>query len=118
MQTKRHAGTALVTVTVGLAALTAGCGGSSTRATPLETSTTVRTTTSVGAPATRPGVKSTPTTTRSTAATARTAARPSPAQLAGLQQALDDAGASLAAGGNAIAGADVNQAQTQEGSAP
>ena len=47
-----------------------------------------------------------------------TAAKATPRQLAAVQQELDQAGSSLAAGDSAINGSDVNQAKAQEGSAP
>jgi len=94
MQTTRHIGAGLAAAILGLAVF-AGCGGSSTRATPL-------------AP-----VPTTTTTTKATRASAPTAS-----QLAAVQGDLAAAGSSLDASDNAISGADVDQAKTQEGSAP
>jgi hypothetical protein len=123
MQIKRYTGTGLVVVTLGLAALAMGCGGSSTKATPSEAPTTVRTPTTRTPPTSGSHAKVAPTTTGSgatgsTATPGATSAKPTAAQLAPLQQELEQAGSSLTASGSAIAGADVNQAKGQEGSAP
>jgi hypothetical protein len=112
MQIKRYTRTGLVVVSLGLAALATGCGGSSTKATPSEAPTTIRTPTTLTPPTTGSDAKVTPTTTGSTSA------KPTSAELAPLQQELDQAGSALTASGSAIAGADVNQAKGQEGSAP
>jgi len=108
MQIKRHTGTGLVVVTLGLAALATGCGGSSSKATPIEAPTTVRTPKTLAPSTSDSKGKAGPTTT----------AKPTAAALAGLQQQLDQAGSALTSGDSAIAAADVNQAKGQEGSAP
>ncbi len=100
--------------TLTLVALAAGCGGgSSTRTTPLETSTSVTTpTTTVGSSA---GSSAAP---KTTAAGSVPAVKPTPAQLSAVDQDLTQAGSSLSASDAAINSSDVNQAKAQEGSAP
>jgi hypothetical protein len=112
---KRHLGAGLVATGVLLTALTAGCGGSSTKATPLVTPTTV------GVP-TNPAKSTTTAKTAPKGPGATTGATPAggstAAQLSVAKQELEQAGVSLAGSDSAISGSDVNQAKLQAGSAP
>ena len=96
-------------------AVFAGCGGSSTRATPLATVPTT----------TGPGAGRASGTTGSTGGTGPTTTTPkaggsaaTASGLAAIRSDLAAAGSSLDASGTAIGAADVNQARTREGSAP
>lgn len=89
---------------LGLIALTAGCGGTSTKATPLATVPTTSTTATTPATTTGPSP--------------RGATPPAASQLAVVESDLGAAGGSLEASDSAISAADVNQAKAQEGSAP
>jgi hypothetical protein len=117
MHTQRHVGAGLAAAILGLA-LFAGCGGSSTRATPLPT---VPTTTSPAA-ASASGAAGASDVTRSTTTSPTTAtpgaSAPTASQLAAVQSDLAAAGSSLDASDSAIGAADVNRAEAQEGSAP
>jgi hypothetical protein len=100
-----------------LTALTGGCGGSTTKATPLVTPTTTSSPTTTA--------KTKPTGSGTTAGhapasgpTGASGTQTTAAQLALANQELSQAGVSLAGSDRAINGADVNQAKLQEGSAP
>jgi len=130
MHTTRRPRTGLVAVSLGFAAIAAGCGGgSSTRATPAGSPARVGSPTTVAAApgTTRPhGPTSTaaepPASTPASGSTATkpvaAPSAPSAAQLAAVSQDLDNAGNSLAGSNSAISDSNVNQAETQEGSAP
>jgi hypothetical protein len=134
MHTTRLNGAALAAVTavtIGLATLVSGCGGTATKATPLDkppsttpvpTAGTSRATTPLGPvttaePAKPAAVAAPPTTTHSTTPVAPGAA-PSAAQLASVSQDLASAGSALADSQSAVDDSNMNQAKTNEGSAP
>jgi hypothetical protein len=107
----RRAGAGLL-VTVGLAALVAGCGSSgSSKASPIPGSGSSATTVVTGSPGT--ATHASPT----TQAGAKHV-EPSSADLAALDHDLQSARSDLDATSSAINNADVDTAKTQEGSAP
>ena len=104
MRTRRRAAVGAAVCAV-VASLAAGCSsGSASKATPITNSPA----------ATAPSGSA----VRTATTVARSAGKASSAQLAALDQQLNDAGASLNDTANAISGADVNQAKAQEGSLP
>ncbi len=120
MYTTRRSGAGLAALALGVAALVAGCGGTSTKATPVAPAGSVATTASTVRPDTG---ASTPTSTRSGSApgavtTVAPAPHPSAAQLATVSAELSGAGTSLTDSQSAITASNVNAAKSQEGSAP
>ena len=114
---KRFPGTALVVLgALTLTALTAGCGGSATKATPLVTPTTASAPTTTAK--TKPTGSGTTAGDPASGPTGASGAQTTAAQLALAKQELEQAGVSLAGSDGAISGSDVNQAKLQEGSAP
>jgi hypothetical protein len=119
-----------VAATFGLVALVAGCGGSTTKATPLGSSGGAVTTTTVGStsvpssgstvPAHAANAKpsSTPTTRAASSAKGGTGTQPTTLQLAAVNDDLNQAGSALSGSQSAITASNVNTAKGQEGSAP
>src|SRR5689334_21968692 len=111
MHTKRHIGAGLAAAVLGLAAF-AGCGGSSTRATPLPAVPTTTTNRNAASPSGASGASAAPgstTTSPTTSPPGATAATAS--QLATVQGDLAAAGTALDASDGAIGAADVNRAK-------
>ncbi len=115
---KRLSGAGLLAVgALTLTAFTAGCGGSTTRATPLVTPTTASSPTTTAKP--KPtGSGTAAGHAPASAPTGASGTQTTEAQLALANQELSQAGVALAGSDGAINGADVNQAKLQEGSAP
>jgi hypothetical protein len=116
---KRFPGALVALGVLTLAALTAGCGGSATKATPLVTPTTSAPTTAT-TPSAPTTAKTKPVGDGTTAggASAPSGASGTAAQLSLAKQELEQAGVSLSGSDGAISGSDVNPAKLQEGSAP